>query len=460
MDTIRINDLVDKWKAVLEHPELPKIADIRRRNVTAQLMENQAIDLRKQASEQGGAFSTTLLGEARPTNSGVGPAGGADTAIDIVDPVLISLVRRAAPNLVAHDLAGVQPMTQPTGLVFAMRSLYDNQSGDEAQHYEANTVFSGSSKNAETRTIIDGANTAHAGTDPADVTTGSGNNRGYTVGTAMTTAQAEALGSPGNEFNEMAFKIESFSVTAKSRALRADYSVELAQDLQATHGLNAEQELSNILSTEILSEINREVIRTINYTASEGAQKNVTTPGIFDLDTDANGRWSVERFKGLMFQIDRDANAIAKASRRGRGNVMITSSDIASALSSAGVLDYNPALATNFNVDDTGNTFAGIVNGRIKVYIDPYFDDSSNEFYTIGYKGPNAMDAGIFYCPYVPLQMARAIGENTFQPRIGFKTRYAMAANPFATTDGNGVIGRTSGSTNIYYRRAVVQNLM
>jgi len=409
--------LISKWQPVLEHPDLDPIKDAHKRSVTATLLENQQIAAREQAAQQGGAHGTSLLGEAAPVN-----ATGA--SIDNFDPVLISLVRRSMPNLIAYDVAGVQPMTGPTGLIFAMKSRYSGQSG----------------------------------TDPNDRASGSG----YTVSTGMSTASGEALGDgTQNAFNEMAFSIDKISVTAVTRALKAEYTMELAQDLKAIHGLDAEQELSNILSSEILAEINREVIRTINYSAVAGAQKNTTTAGTFDLDTDSNGRWSVEKFKGLMFQIERDANEIAKATRRGKGNVMITSSDVASALQMAGVLDYTPALSNNLQVDDTGNTFAGVLNGRIKVYIDPYFSDSTNNYYTIGYKGTNAFDAGLFYCPYVPLQMVRAVGENTFQPKIGFKTRYGMVANPFATNDGNGVAARLgSGDGNIYYRLTKVANLM
>jgi hypothetical protein len=358
------------------------------------------------------------------------------------------------PNLIAYDIAGVQPMTGPTGLIFAMRSRYTSQSGTEALFNEADASFSGNTFAANAT-----ATGAQTGTDPADrssSTTGGG----YNVHTGMSTAEAEKLGSSGSPaFAEMAFSIEKVAVTAVSRALKAEYSMELAQDLKAVHGLDAEQELSNILSAEILAEINREVVRTINYSAVAGAQKNTTTAGTFDLDTDSNGRWSVEKFKGLMFQIERDANELAKATRRGKGNIMITSSDVASALQMTGVLDYTPALNNNLQVDDTGNTFAGVLNGRIKVYIDPYFADASNQYYTLGYKGTSAFDAGLFYCPYVPLQMVRAIGENTFQPKIGFKTRYGMVANPFAegTTEG---AGRILQNSNVYYRRVNVANLM
>jgi hypothetical protein len=349
------------------------------------------------------------------------------------------------PNLIAYDIAGVQPMTGPTGLIFAMRSRYASQGGTEALFNEANSGFSGAASNTGTQT----------GSTPALA-----NSTNYTVGTGMSTATAEALGDAANNaFSEMAFSIEKISVVAKSRALKAEYTMELAQDLKAVHGLDAEQELANILSTEILAEINREVVRTVNLTATIGAQENVATAGTFDLDVDANGRWSVEKFKGLMFQIEREANAIAKATRRGKGNIMICSSDVASALQMAGVLDYTPALANNLQVDDTGNTFAGVLNGRIKVYTDPYFAASSGVHYaTIGYKGTSAFDAGLFYCPYVPLQMVRAVGQDTFQPKIGFKTRYGMVANPFATSDADGALA--FAKKNIYYRRLAIANLM
>jgi len=447
--------LIEKWQPVLEHPDLDPIKDAHKRSVTATLLENQQVAAAEQAAQQGGSHTTTLLGEAAPANSGVGGAN-----IGVFDPVLISLVRRSMPNLIAYDVAGVQPMTGPTGLIFAMKSRYSTQSGTEALFNEADTDFSSSAAgNTASILVANGsAGTGHTGTDPNDRASGSG----YTVATGMTAAQGEALGDgTQNAFNEMAFSIDKISVTAVTRALKAEYTMELAQDLKAIHGLDAEQELSNILSSEILAEINREVIRTINYSAVAGATKNTTTSGTFDLDTDSNGRWSVEKFKGLMFQIERDANEIAKATRRGKGNVMITSSDVASALQMAGVLDYAPALANNLQVDDTGNTFAGVLNGRIRVYIDPYFSDATNNYYTIGYKGSNAFDAGLFYCPYVPLQMVRAVGENTFQPKIGFKTRYGMVANPFATNDGNGIAARLgSGDGNKYYRLVKVTNLM
>ena len=434
--------LENKWSPVLDHDGLNKIKDPYRRAVTAMVLENQE----KAMAEEG-----RQLNENAPTN-----ATGA--SINNYDPILISLVRRALPNLIAYDICGVQPMTGPTGLIFAMRSKYSTQGGAEALFNEANTGFSG--------TNAAGSNGNSSGslsnTNPVfDLSA----NTTYGVNSGMSTAQAEALGDDsGNAFAEMAFAIDKVTVTAKSRALKAEYTMELAQDLKAVHGLDAETELANILSTEILAEINREVVRSIYRTASPGAQYGVTTPGTFDLDTDSNGRWSVEKFKGLVFQIEREANAIARATRRGKGNVMIVSSDVASALAMAGVLDYTPALQANLNVDDTGNTFAGTLHGRMKVYIDPYFGGSSNgdELVTVGYKGTSPYDAGLFYCPYVPLQMVRAIGQDNFQPKIGFKTRYGMVANPFATTAGDGVVGNRdiASQRNIYYRIFRVRNLM
>ena len=451
-------DLIKKWQPVLEHTDLPEIKDVHRRSVTATLLENQEKAAKEAAMGSGGYHMPSLLGEAAPTNAmGASSSDASSGSIDIFDPVLISLVRRSMPNMIAYDIAGVQPMTGPTGLIFAMRSRFDGQAGTEALFNEAPSTFSGSaSGNTASQTFVDGTGAAATGADPTARASGSG----YTVGTGMSTADAEALGDAAtNGFQEMAFSVEKVSVTAKSRALKAEYTMELAQDLKAIHGLDAETELSNILSAEILSEINREVVRTVNYTATAGAQDNVTTSGTFDLDVDANGRWSVERFKGMIFQIEREANAIAKATRRGKGNVMICSSDVASALQMAGVLDYTPALSNNLNGDDTGNTFAGVLNGRIRVYIDPYFTSASGkQYFTLGYKGSSAFDAGIFYCPYVPLQMVRAVGENTFQPKIGFKTRYGMVANPFATSNADGAIA--FAKKNIYYRLVGVSNLM
>jgi hypothetical protein len=457
-------DLQKKWQPVLEHPELDTIKDSHRRAVTATLLENQERAAREGSNGSGGYSEPSLLGEAAPTNAmGASSSVAGDGNVDIFDPVLISLVRRSMPNLIAYDVAGVQPMTGPTGLIFAMRPQYAAQGGDEALYNEALTSFSASSNNSVGAANINpgrdqaaGAGTVQTGADPTARASGSG----YTVTPGMSTSTAEALGdASGNHFSEMAFSIEKVAVTAVSRALKAEYTMELAQDLKAIHGLDAETELSNILSAEILAEINREVVRTINYTATAGAQQNVTTTGTFDLDVDANGRWSVERFKGLVFQIEREANQIAKSTRRGKGNIMICGSDVASALQMAGVLDYTPALSANLNVDDTGNTFAGVLNGRMKVYVDPYFASASgNQYVTVGYKGSSAFDAGLFYCPYVPLQMVRAVGDQSFQPKIGFKTRYGIVANPFATSAANGVI--SSQQKNIYYRIMSVANLM
>jgi hypothetical protein len=435
-----------KWQPVLEHADLPKIGDSYRRAVTATILENQ-----ERAMKEDSAF----LSEAAPTNS-------TGASISNWDPILISLVRRAMPNLIAYDIAGVQPMTGPTGLIFAMRSRYDAQNGTEALFDEADSDFSGRNKAGS---AVDGySTTAHAGTNPEVLNDSPAGT--YTKGTGMSTAAAEALGdAAGNSFAEMAFSIEKSTVTAKSRALKAEYTMELAQDLKAIHGLDAETELANILSAEILAEINREVVRTIYINAEKGSPAgHVTTAGIFDLDTDSNGRWSVERFKGLMFNLERDANRIAQRTRRGKGNIIITSADVASALQMAGVLDYTPALNNNLNVDDTGNTFAGVLNGRFKVYIDPYSANSASaHYYVVGYKGTSPYDAGMFYCPYVPLQMVRAVGQDTFQPKIGFKTRYGLQANPFAeagTGDAAVINGAGSANANRYYQRTQVANLM
>ena len=435
-----------KWQPVLEHADLPKIGDSYRRAVTATILENQ-----ERAMKEDNAF----LSEAAPTN-----ATGA--SISNWDPILISLVRRAMPNLIAYDIAGVQPMTGPTGLIFAMRSRFDAQDGTEALFDEADTDFSGRNKAGSSTGGF--SSTAHSGTNPEVLNDSPAGT--YTTGTAMTTAAAEALGdASGNSFAEMAFSIEKSTVTAKSRALKAEYTMELAQDLKAIHGLDAETELANILSAEILAEINREVVRTIYTNAEKGSPAgHVTNAGIFDLDTDSNGSWSVERFKGLMFNLERDANRVAQRTRRGKGNIIITSADVASALQMAGVLDYTPALNNNLNVDDTGNTFAGVLNGRFKVYIDPYSANSAAaHYYVVGYKGTSPYDAGIFYCPYVPLQMVRAVGQDTFQPKIGFKTRYGLQANPFAeagTGDAAVINGAGSANANRYYQRVQVANLM
>jgi hypothetical protein len=435
--------LVKKWGDVLNVEGLPPIKDPYRRNITAIILENQE----KALASEGGSRA---LYESAPTNR-------TGSEIDNYDPILISLVRRALPNLIAYDICGVQPMTGPTGLIFAMKSRYDSQTGTEALFNEADTVFGSSNKAGNTASV--GTN---VGTDPVSNTL---NSAAYTTGNGMSTAQAEALGDSGaNLWAEMAFSIDRVSVTAKSRKLRADYSMEMAQDLKAIHGLDAETELSNILSTEILAEINREVVRTIYRCAKVGAQYGVATAGTFNMDTDSNGRWMVERFKGLIFQIERECNALAKATRRGKGNILIVSADIASAMAMTGVLSYTPDLKANLTVDDTGNTYAGTLHGRIKVYVDPYFGGSvnGNELCTVGYKGSNAYDAGLFYCPYIPLQMVRAVVPDSFQPRIGFATRYGMVANPFATAAGDGVVGdrNTANQENIYYRIFRVTNLM
>ena len=463
--------LQEKWAPLLDYEGLDNIKDSHRRAVTAVLLENQEKFLREQnAFSESGSFLTETPTVNTNTGADAGFSAGASSPVAGFDPVLISLIRRAMPNLVAYDLAGVQPMNGPTGLIFAMRSRYNNQSGTEALFNEADTAFSGQDDGFN---LTDGwsngnvglGTTNQQGTNPGlldPTTTTSGDATTYNVGQGMRTDAAENLGNgDGNQFNEMAFSIEKVTVTAKSRALKAEYSLELAQDLKAIHGLNAEAELANILSTEILAEINREVIRTIYNVAEPGAQANVATAGTFDLDIDSNGRWSVEKFKGLLFQIERDANAIAQRTRRGKGNVIMCSADVASALSMAGVLDYTPALNANLSVDDTGNTFAGTLMGKFRVYIDPYAANvSANQYYVVGYKGTSPYDAGLFYCPYIPLQMVRAVGENTFQPKIGFKTRYGMVANPFAEGTNDTALGRLARNANRYYRRVKIKNLM
>ena len=444
-------NLQEKWQPVLEHPDLPKIEDAYKRAVTTVILENQEKAVREDRS---------FMSEAAPANQmGASSSTASDGAIDTWDPVLISLVRRAMPNLIAYDICGVQPMTGPTGLIFAMKSRFGSQAGAEALFNEADTDFSARDAAGDT-----GSPDAQSGTNPATLND-SPSAGTYTTGSGMTTAQAETLGDGSDEFAEMAFSIDKVTVTAKSRALKAEYTMELAQDLKAIHGLDAETELAHILSSEILAEINREVVRTIYTTAKAGAQVNTTTAGIFDLDTDSNGRWSVEKFKGLLFQLERDANAIGQLTRRGKGNIIICSADVASALQMSGVLDYAPALATNLNVDDTGNTFAGVLNGKFKVYVDPYAANiSASQYYVAGYKGTSPYDSGLFYCPYVPLQMVRAVGQNSFQPKIGFKTRYGMVQNPFATSDGDGALDNSgavaAGKANLYYRRVKVTNLM
>jgi hypothetical protein len=464
--------LQEKWAPLLNYEGLDSIKDSHRRAVTAVLLENQERFLREQSSfETAGSFlteaPTNSVGNGGFTNTGgTGPTAG-------FDPVLISLIRRSMPNLIAYDIAGVQPMSGPTGLIFAMRSRYVNQNGTEAFFNEADSSFSGQPKglndaNGFSNGTVGMGTTTQGGTNPSVLNpVGTATSTGYNVGQAMRTDSAEGLDGTGEDaFNQMAFSIEKVTVTAKSRALKAEYSLELAQDLKAIHGLNAEAELANILSTEILAEINREVIRTVYKVAEQGAVQNVATPGIFDLDIDSNGRWSVEKFKGLLFQIERDANAISQRTRRGKGNIIMCSADVASALTMAGVLDYTPALNSNLNVDDTGNTFAGTLMGKFKVYIDPYAanltssnESPGNQYYVVGYKGSSPYDAGLFYCPYVPLQMVRAVGENNFQPKIGFKTRYGMVANPFAQGTDAGLGGLTINA-NRYYRRVAVKNLM
>jgi len=437
----------EKWSPILEHADLPEIQDKYKKAVTAVILENQEKAL---VEERGQA---NFLSETAANNISGGGVG-------TWDPILISLVRRAMPNLIAYDIAGVQPMSGPTGLIFAMRSKYASNgvaqapgNANEALFNEANTSFSGTGSqgggsSSVVGDVVGAEVSADADTDNVEDVFG--------VGTGMSTADAEALGNTGNAFAEMGFSIEKATVTAKSRALKAEYTMELAQDLKAIHGLDAESELANILSAEILAEINREVIRTINAKAKLGAlQDNVTADGIFDVSTDADGRWSVEKFKGLIVQIEREANVIAKETRRGKGNFILCSSDVASVLAASGMLDYAPALSTSLNVDDTGNTFAGVLNGRTKVYIDPY---ATVDYVTVGYRGSNPYDAGMFYCPYVPLTMVRAVGENHFQPRIGFKTRYGMVTNPFVGSVAAGDTG--VNRENQYFRIFRVDNIM
>ena len=437
--------LQEKWSPVLKHPDLPEIKDSYKRAVTTIILENQEKALREDKN---------FLNETVSTNF----AGG-NASLDTWDPILISLVRRSMPNLIAYDICGVQPMTGPTGLIFAMRARLQSMDGAEALADEAFPDLA----NQNAAGTIGGGDIGTTETNPAVLNDSPAGT--YTSATGMTTVQGEALGDSGtNAFGEMAFSIEKHTVTAVTRALKAEYTMELAQDLKAIHGLDAETELANILSSEILAEINREVVRNIYVSAVKGAQANTTTAGIFDLDTDSNGRWSVEKFKGLMFAIERDANAIGQQTRRGKGNMLIVSADVASALQMAGVLDYTPALNNNLNVDDTSTTFAGVMNGRYKVYVDPYSANvSASQYYVVGYKGTSPYDAGMFYCPYVPLQMVRAVGENTFQPKIGFKTRYGISANPFATgtvaAAADGAIAITANA-NKYYRRVKVSNLM
>ena len=436
-------NLMEKWSSVLDHESVSPIQDNYKKAVTARLLENQEVALQEERVQAQGNY----ISEAAAANN----IGGG--SIGSFDPVLISLVRRAMPNLIAYDIAGVQPMSGPTGLIFAMKSKYSTQGGTEALFNEADTDFSGTGTHQAEPTGLGGATDADtdgsiADTAAADITN--------TFGTGLATSAAERLGvgeSGDGSFGEMAFSIEKSTVTAKSRALKAEYTMELAQDLKAVHGLDAEGELANILSAEILAEINREVVRTILTKAKIGAlQTSTAVSGIFDVNTDSDGRWMVERFKGLIMQIERECNVIAKETRRGKGNFIICSSDVASALAAAGMLDYTPALSANLNVDDTGNTFAGVLNGRVKVYIDPY---ATIDFVCVGYRGTNPYDAGMFYCPYVPLTMVKAVGENDFQPRMGFKTRYGMVANPFVAADGTG-----TDRANQYFRIFRVDDIM
>ena len=436
-------NLMEKWSSVLDHESVSPIQDNYKKAVTARLLENQEVALQEERVQAQGNY----ISEAAAANN----IGGGN--IGSFDPVLISLVRRAMPNLIAYDIAGVQPMSGPTGLIFAMKSKYSTQGGTEALFNEADTDFSGTGTHQAEPTGLGGATDADTDGSIADTAAGDITN---TFGTGLATSAAERLGvgeSGDGSFGEMAFSIEKSTVTAKSRALKAEYTMELAQDLKAVHGLDAEGELANILSAEILAEINREVVRTILTKAKIGAlQTSTAVSGIFDVNTDSDGRWMVERFKGLIMQIERECNVIAKETRRGKGNFIICSSDVASALAAAGMLDYTPALSTNLNVDDTGNTFAGVLNGRVKVYIDPY---ATIDFVCVGYRGTNPYDAGMFYCPYVPLTMVKAVGENDFQPRMGFKTRYGMVANPFVAADGTG-----TNRANQYFRIFRVDDIM
>ena len=464
--------LLEKWAPLLDYEGVDSIKDSHRRAVTAQLLENQERFLGEQRAFEGGFDLQEAPTNSLQTGGKFGGTAGTDSGSPTAgfDPVLISLIRRSMPNLVAYDLAGVQPMNGPTGLIFAMRSRYERMDGTEAMFNEPDSAFSAQREGydatqgdytggSDSGGSVGFGTTLQRGSNPGVLNPNAGPGD-YSVGQGFPVTESETLGESGNDFNEMAFSIEKVTVTARSRALKAEYSLELAQDLKAIHGLNAEAELANILSSEILAEINREVIRTIYKSAEAGAQLNTANAGQFDLDVDSNGRWSVEKFKGLLFQIERDANAIAQRTRRGKGNIIMTSADVASALTMAGVLDYTPALNANLNVDDTGNTFAGTINGKYRVYIDPYAANvAANQYYVVGYKGTSPYDAGLFYCPYVPLQMVRAVGENSFQPKIGFKTRYGLVANPFAEGTNQG-LGNLNPSANRYYRRVKVTNLM
>lgn len=461
-------ELVKKWGDVLELEGEAPIKDSYKKKVTAILFENMEIEL-GQAARYGSNQSLNgrqLISEAPiPANfMGASSSTAGSGGIDTFDPIMISMVRRAAPNMIAYDILGVQPMTGPTGLVFNLRPTYSTQGGNQTWYNEVNTQFS---------TVVSGANTAgnkNAGVLPGNSTVSANlaETGLYNFATGMSTAQGEALGTDSNTaWPEMSFTIDKHSVTAVERNLKGEYTIQIAQDLKAVHGLDADQELSSIISTELLSEINREIVRTINFTAKQGSQENVTTAGFFDLDTDSNGRWSVEKFKGLMFHIDRECNRIAKETRRGKGNILICSSDVASALQAAGVLDYAPAIQNALvgEVDDTGNTFVGVLNGRIKVYIDPYADailagSPGLNYFTVGYKGVNAYDAGLFYCPYVPLQRVTAVDPQSFHPKIGYLTRYGMTANPFAQGLAATNTGQILKDSNVYYRRSIVKNIM
>jgi hypothetical protein len=466
--------LQEKWAPVLNHGGLPEIKDAYRKQVVATLLENQERAIRE---EHGMLHEVTSqvnsLGSATIAPAGSALSSSNTAGLAGFDPILISLIRRSMPNLVAYDIAGVQPMSGPTGLIFAMRARYENQGGAEALYYEPDEAFSAgydATKGAYNVRGADGTGGDAEGNNPAVLNDAVPS--AYEVARGMSRETSEVLGEANTLFREMAFSIEKTSVTAKTRALKAEYTLELAQDLKAIHGLDAEQELANLLSSEILAEINREIIRTVYTVALPGAQQDVATQGTFDLDIDSNGRWMAEKFKGLLFQIQRDANAIGQLTRRGKGNFMICSADVASAMSMAGMLDYAPALNTSLNVDDTGNVFAGVLQGGIRVYIDPFGapvysqGQAAKHYYVMGYKGTSPYDAGLFYCPYVPLQMVRSINPDTFQPKIGFKTRYGMVSNPFvSTTNVNGIAGGTpdggilTPNTNQYYRRVKVTNL-
>ena len=471
--------LQEKWSPVLGHEMASPITDRYKKAVTSVLLENQERFLREERGMLN-EVAVNSLNTSASLGTGAPLGNSADNATGLAgfDPVLISLVRRAMPNLMAYDVCGVQPMSGPTGLIFAMRSRYEGLQGEEALFNEPDTGFSASydaTAGAYTPRTGAGVGGDSEGNNPALLNDAAPAANAYEVGRGMPREDLERMGEANRLFREMSFSIEKTSVTAKSRALKAEYTLELAQDLKAIHGLDAEQELANILSSEVLAEINREVVRTVYTVAKKGAQNNVATPGVFDLDVDSNGRWSVEKFKGLLFQIERDANKIAQETRRGKGNMIMCSADVASALAMAGVLDYTPALEGNnrLQVDDTGNTFAGVLNGRFRVYVDPYAtvtrggtgSQSGNNYYVVGYKGTSPYDAGMFYCPYVPLQMVRSVGAEDFQPRIGFKTRYGMVLNPFAkgatdvTSNADPLAAGNVGS-NVYYRRVSVKNLM